>query len=111
MKNEKMDILNKATEIISNDFMIKRHLYKNTWTSGCVTEVFPIIRWVEDGEIVVQLNNNKNVFEKTIQRIIEKSNGNIIYGYFAQSDGSCPNTLHFFVKGSWKGEIFLKNKR
>lgn len=109
MENNK-NILDKATEIISNDFMVKRHLYENTWVSGCVTEVAPITIWEEDGEIIIQLKTDRNVFKKTIRRIIEKSNGDIIYGYFRKSDGSCPSTLHFFVNYSWKGKMFAKHK-
>lgn len=106
--NEVKNILDKATEIISNDFMVKRHLYEHTWISGCVTEVAPITIWVEDGEIVIQLKCSKNVFDKAIQRIIKKSNGLIIYGYFKKNDGSCPSTLNFFTNYSYKGKMFAK---
>lgn len=109
MEENKTIVLDKATDIISNDYMIKRYLYNSSWISGCVTEVYPITRWVEDGEIVIQTTAKKDVFEKAIARIIKKSNGNIIYGYFSKKDGSCPNTLHFFVNYSWKGKLFVKH--
>lgn len=102
----KEQLIKQATEIIKNDFMVKRHLYPYTWLSGSSTDVYPITGWVESGEIVIQLNSvNKNIFEKTIKRIIEKSNGLIVWGYFNKRDGSCPNTLNFILNYSWKAKI------
>lgn len=95
-------MINKAAEIIQSDFLIKRHIYPYTWLSGSSTEVYPITCWMEDGEIVVQLGTNKKDWDKAIQRIIKKSNGIIAKGYFLKKDGSCPDTLNFLIKGSWK---------
>lgn len=109
MKKEET-IIENATKLIINDNLIKRNLYKNTWFSGTSTEVYPITQWVERGEIVVQLNSNKNKYNRCIERIIKKSNDLIICGYFSKNDGSCPATLTFYTNYSYLGKSFVKNK-
>ena len=48
-------------------------------------------------EIVFQLDNNRNVFNKLIDRVLKKYDF-IKYMSYWKSDGSCPNTLTIWFK-------------
>lgn len=87
---------------LKEDKLIKKYLYKYTWLSGSSTTVYPIMCWEQDGfikEITIQLDADKNVFNKLIERYKNKYN-NIDYAYFDKSDGSCPSKLVFKIKES-----------
>lgn len=102
------NIIDKATNVILNDSLIKKNLYNYTWIGGSSTKVYPITLWVERGEIVIQLNSKKNKFNKCIERIIKNSNGLIVYGSFNKNDGSCPATLSFYTNYSFIGNSLSK---
>lgn len=94
-KNDKRKgILNKIINDIKADAVIGKHIYKHTWLSGSSTLVHPITLW--EKEIVIQLDNDRNIYNKAIQRIIKKHKDILTGGLYYKSDGSCPNTLTFY---------------
>lgn len=88
-------------EDINNDKIINKHICNYIWVSGSSTQVYPLTIWLNQDfsikEISIQINDNKNVFEKLIERYKNKYK-DIDYGYFYKNDGSCPNTLTFYMK-------------
>lgn len=89
-------MIEKIANEISAEPLIKKYLYKYTWLSGCSTKVSPITIWKNRGEIVFQIDIDKNVFNKFIERMVKKYN--LRYGYFEKSDGSCPSSIHLYMK-------------
>lgn len=91
-------------EELQSDKLIQKYLYKYTWLSGSNTNVSPITIWRNKDEsireIVIQLDNDKNVYNKLIERYKAKYKC-IDYAYFDRSDGSCPSSLVFKMKG-WR---------
>ena len=97
---ERENLINEFKKIaseIENDKLIKKYMYKYTWLSGSNTNVYPLTIWIESKQLIIQLNTNKNLFNKLIERYKNKYK-NIDYGYFWKSDGSCPSTLTFKLK-------------
>ena len=94
-----IDNFDRIVSIIQNDPLIKKHICKYHWVSGGSTDVAPITCWKESRQIIVQLKSRHNVFEKCISRIICKSSGIVSNGFFWKSDGTCPCTLTFVLKG------------
>ena len=76
---------------IRNDKTLAKHILKYSWLSGSSTEVSPITLWRK--QVDIQLDTCKNIYKKTIKRIIA-NNPNLFYdGYFQKNDGSCPATI------------------
>lgn len=85
-------------EEIKNDKLIQKYLCKYIWTSGSSTKVAPITIWKDKNnsirEIILQIDTDKNVFNKLIGRYKNKYS-DIYYIYFDKTDGSCPSQLVF----------------
>lgn len=81
--------------LLEEEKLIKKYLRKYTWLSGSSTIVSPITIYRD--EIVFQLDNNRNVFNKLIDRVLKKYDF-IKYMSYWKSDGSCPNTLTIWFK-------------
>ena len=89
--------MNNILEDIKNDKLINKYLYKYTWLSGSSTPVYPIEIYKDKEvwkEIRIQINTNKNVFNKLIERYKNKYK-EIEHILFFKSDGSCPAVLMF----------------
>lgn len=83
---------------IKQDKLLQKYLYKYTWLSGSSTIVYPIMLYDNKiwSEITLQLDTDKNVFNKLIERYI--NNFNFIEKIiFCKSDGSCPSRLIFKI--------------
>lgn len=80
---------------------IGKHIYTSTWTSGSVTEVYPISIYKNNHtnmyDIEIQLKSNRNYFTRTIE-YFKKKYTDITYMNYWKSDGSCPNTIKLKVK-------------
>ena len=79
------------TKVIAVDKLIKKYVIDYTWVSGEDTTVYPIQGWLNT--IDIQVSTNKNLFTKCIQRLIKKSDGKLVNGWFVKSDGSCPSYI------------------
>lgn len=87
-------------QIIDNiitDKVFGKYIYKHNYLSGCSTKVYPITIWSKDIEI--QLNTDKNIFNKFIKRIVDKYDI-LTDGYFCKSDGSCPSYIKLIYKAN-----------
>lgn len=80
---------------IKKDRMIQKYLYPYTWLSGESTTVYPTTIWEESKQIEFQLNTDKRIFAKFIERVCNKYE-EIEKGYYWHSDGSCPSTITFY---------------
>lgn len=87
-------------EEFQKEELVKKYLYEGTWTSGSSTTVYPIAICVNSwkSEIVVQWNSDKRIFDKFINRTVEKHKDILARGHFWKSDGSCPSTITFRLK-------------
>ena len=83
---------------IQEEPLVKKYLYRHTWLSGSSTYVSPITVW--KNEVVLQWDSDKRIFDRFIDRIVEKYNNLFSYGYFRKSDGSCPSTIVFRFKNN-----------
>lgn len=83
-------------EEIKKEKLVQKYLCKHIWTSGSSTEVYPIIIW--QNEIELQWNSDKSIFDKFINKMVEKHKDIIEYGMFWKSDGSCPSRIIFGLK-------------
>lgn len=81
--------------LLEEEKLIEKYLLKYAWISGSSTTVYPIM--VYRDEIVFQLDNTRNVFDKLIDRVLKKYDF-IKYMSYWKSDGSCPNTLTIWFK-------------
>ena len=50
--------------------LVKKYLYRGVWVSGCQTTVHPIT--IDRNSIRIQWNCDKKIFQKFINRIVEK---------------------------------------
>lgn len=82
---------------IMNDNMFSKYISKHTWMSGSSTVVYPVTVWEVSKQIEFQLNTNRNMFSKFIERTCEKY-PLLEMGVFIKSDGSCPSTIKFYYK-------------
>ncbi len=94
--------------------LINKYMYKDTWTSGSSTTVYPITFW--KSEVEIQINTKKNVFEKFIDRFIKQHGDLVLAGSFCKMDDSCPATLTFWYnipenEGYRKGHAINKATR
>lgn len=90
------DRVSQFIEEIQSEKIVQKNLCNRTWLSGSSTIVYPITVWKE--EIVFQWESNKRIFDKFINRVVEKYSDLFEYGYFWKSDGSCPSTITFRLK-------------
>jgi len=86
-------------EMLKKEPIVKKNLYKYTWTSGSSTTVKPIMIWQDTVEL--QWDSNRKP-EKWIEKMVAKGEGLVKYGYFSKSDGSCPSSIAFkLLKPNW----------
>ena len=90
---DKTDRIKQFIDEFQMENLTKKYLYKRTWTSGSCTEVYPIMVWEND--ITIQWDCDKRIFDKFINRIVEKYNDLFEWGCFWKTDGSCPSTITF----------------
>lgn len=64
--------MNNIVEEIKNDKMFSKYIKINTWISGCSTTVYPVTVCENSKQIVFQLNTDKRIFNKFIERICKK---------------------------------------
>lgn len=91
----KADVELFINNLLEEEKLFKKYLRKYTWVSGSSTIVYPIT--ICKDEIVFQLDNTRNVFNKLIDRVLKKYDF-IKYMSYWESDGSCPNTLTIWFK-------------
>lgn len=91
----KADVELFINNLLEEEKLIEKYLLKYAWVSGSSTTVYPIM--VYRDEIVFQLDNTRNVFDKLIDRVLKKYDF-IKYMSYWKSDGSCPNTLTIWFK-------------
>ena len=91
----KADIELFINNLLKEEKLIEKYLLKYAWVSGSSTIVYPITIYRD--EIVFQLDNTRNVFNKLINRVLKKYDF-IKYMSYWKSDGSCPNTLTIWFK-------------
>lgn len=92
--------IHKFIEDLKTDTLFKKYIYEHTWLSGSSTYVTPITIW--NNEIELQWKSNKRIFDKFIQRYVEKYPDLISYGTFWKTDGSCPSTITFYLTDKYK---------
>ena len=84
---------------------MKKYLHKTVWLSGSSTFVHPISIYYGDlsrengSSIVFQWDSDKRIFDKFIDRTVEKYSDFITSGFFVPNDGSCPAEIVFRFKG------------
>ena len=96
-KNEYLEKAHEVVKLIEDSKFFKTFGYKGHWLSGSSTVVYPITDWVEDREIVIQLDstvyrgrsNSAKALIGKIEKILK-----IRYWGFGNYDGSCPPTLY-----------------
>lgn len=81
---------------IKGDKTLAKHIYKHTWISGSSTTIYPITLWLTD--VCIQLDTDKNLFKKCIERILAKYPNLFKDGYFCKNDGSCPAELNLSIR-------------
>lgn len=96
----KQDRIQQFIDEFQMENLAKKYLYKGSWISGSCTEVHPIMVWKNDIEI--QWDCDKRIFDKFINRIVEKYNDLFECGYFWKTDGSCPSTITFKFRDEFK---------
>lgn len=93
MENKK-SVIERITKAIKNEKTIARHILSYHWISGSSTIVYPIGMWHDDVEIQVDID--RNVFAKAIDRIIKNNPDLFKGGCFWRTDGSCPSHVTLF---------------
>jgi hypothetical protein len=88
--------IEKCIEDLKKEKLVQKYLYSYTWLSGSSTNVYPIKVWKES--IVLQWSSDKAIFDKFIQRVVEKNSDIFSRGIFWKSDGSCPSRITFYFK-------------
>ena len=78
---------------IKEEPVIARHICKRHWISGSSTVVYPITLWTAN--VDVQLDTNRNYFDKAVARVLAKHPDLFKDGYFCKNDGSCPSEIEF----------------
>lgn len=79
-----------------NEPLAQKYMYKHAWLSGSQTAVYPIT--IEKHAIRIQWDCDKRIFNKFIQRIVNRYSDIFSGGVFWKSDGSCPSTITFYFK-------------
>ena len=99
--------VNEITNQIANSKFIERYAMKDTWLSGCTTEVYPISAWMpsctHDGSIRIEiqldcfkgLRGINKALDKLVREIGEEL---VLKHYISKYDGSCPNVAKIFLK-------------
>lgn len=93
-------IIDSFIDKFTKEKIVKKNLYEHIWLSGSSTPVYPIT--IRDYEIEFQWNSNRRIFDKFINRTIEKYKDIFESGYFWKSDGSCPSAIVFKFKDEFK---------
>ena len=88
--------IDKCIEDLKKEKLVQKYLYEYTRLSGSSTNVYPITIWKES--IVLQWKSDKSIFDKFIQRVVDKNSDIFSDGLFWKSDGSCPSTITFYFK-------------
>ena len=90
-------------KFIQESNFYKKYGYHTHWLSG-VTRVYPITGY-EDKEIVIQIDrsagshNRRRAYLRLINQFNEKfEEQRIEEAYYWRSDGSCPDTLTFYLR-------------
>lgn len=83
---------------LADDF-VERHVYNQTWVSGSSTNVFPIT--YDKHKVIVQWRGNRPC-NKFIIDTVSQNADLFEFGEYKKSDGSCPNTLLFWFKSTYK---------
>ena len=84
-------------EDLKKSAFFRKNVLKRTWISGSCTTVYPVMVWPQ-GEIDIQWESNKPC-NKFIQDMVAQHSNLLDKGYFRKSDGSCPSSLCFIVRG------------
>ena len=99
--------VNEITNQIANSKFFERYAMKDTWLSGCSTEVYPISAWMPsctyDGSIRIEiqldcfkgLRGINKALDKLVREIGEEL---VLKHYISKYDGSCPNVAKIFLK-------------
>ena len=99
--------------IIKKENTIWKHVYKNTWVSGSVTEVYPITLW--NDYVSIQIDTKRSVFNKAIKRVVDEYPYIFANGMFCKNDESCPAEIRFYYTDTFKdvlmNEVEQKRKR
>lgn len=85
---------------LKKEEIVRKNLYGSSWLSGSSTDVYPITIWRD--EIVLQWQSDRNIYNKFIQRMVDKNSDILKSGYFSKSDGSCPSRIVFRLKENLK---------
>ena len=88
--------IDKCIEDLKKEKLVQKYLYGYARLSGSSTNVYPITIWKES--IVLQWKSDKSIFDKFIQRVVDKNSDIFSDGLFWKSDGSCPSTITFYFK-------------
>ena len=86
--------------IIKKENTIWKHVYKNTWVSGSVTEVYPITLW--NDYVSIQIDTKRSVFNKAIKRVVDEYPYIFANGMFCKNDDSCPAEIRFYYTDTFK---------
>lgn len=101
---EKKDRIYQFIEEFKNEKIVKKNIYEYAWLSGSSTMVHPITIWRNDIEI--QWKSNKDIFNRFIDRMVEKYSDLFECGYFWKTDGSCPSRIVFRFTGAYRQDKF-----
>lgn len=91
-----MDRVKIFVETLKKEPLVKKHLLKYPWLSGCSTEVAPITVWNES--IVLQWDTTSRRFNRFISRMAAKFPDVVDHGYFSRGDGSSPAAITFILR-------------
>lgn len=94
--DERKDRIDKFVSEFLEEPMVKKYLYRNHWTSGSSTDVYPISIWQND--IEVQWNSDRRIFDNFIDKIVKNNSDLLSGGRFRKSDGSSPSQIIFFLR-------------
>lgn len=89
--------------IIKKENTIWKHVYKDTWTSGSVTEVRPITLW--NDYVSIQIDTKRSVFNKAIKRVVDEYPYIFANGMFCKNDGSCPAEIRFYYTDAFRNVL------
>ena len=99
--------VNEITNQIAKSKFFERYAMKDSWLSGCTTEVYPVSAWMSscthDGSIRIEiqldcfkgLRGINKALDKLVREIGEKL---VLKHYISKYDGSCPNVAKIFLK-------------
>lgn len=80
-------------KVVASEFF-QRFAYKNTWTSGCCTEVYPVTVNMVNNTIAIQLDGRKTLrgVKQAFDKLVKQIGTDLVKNhYICKYDGSCPN--------------------